>query len=220
MNKTIIFAAALLIAASIGYRSISYADTTTYTNPPPSESPSASLAVPGELLKQLDLTYDQKTQIGKILAGAKTQTDSIKADTTLTADQRNTKLQQVRKDTLTSIIQILTPDQQAKLKQLVAERTKEGPGRFFSRLDLTDAQKDQINTIVTGVRSKTDAINADTTIVPDQKKAKLQELRRDTIKSVMDVLTPDQQAKLKSLVDKGNASGASTGASPSKSSNP
>ena len=220
MNKSVTFTAVLLIAASIGYGRVSYADTTTYTNPPPSESPSASLGGPAELFKQLDLTDDQKTQIGKILADAKTKLDAIKADTTLTADQKNTKVQQVRKDILASVVQILTPDQQAQLKQLVQDRTKSGPGRFFGQLDLTDFQKGQINTIVTGVKSKTDAINTDTTLTPDQKRAKLQELRKDTIKSVMDVLTPDQQVKLKSLVDKSNASGSSTGASPSKSPNP
>jgi Spy/CpxP family protein refolding chaperone len=46
---------------------------------------------------------------------------SIKADTTLTFDEKTSKIKQLHKDTIKSVVSVLTPDQRAKLAQLRAE---------------------------------------------------------------------------------------------------
>jgi Spy/CpxP family protein refolding chaperone len=64
-------------------------------------------------------------------------------------------------------------------------------------LDLNDDQKAKVSAIFTDSKSKRDAIVADTTLSPDQKKEKMKALHEDTRAKVNEILTPEQRAALK-----------------------
>jgi Spy/CpxP family protein refolding chaperone len=72
----------------------------------------------GHLIKELGLSKDQLKEIKSIKRGVKAQVENIKNDTTLSAADKKTKLQALRKETRQQVLAILTPDQIAKLKQL------------------------------------------------------------------------------------------------------
>jgi Spy/CpxP family protein refolding chaperone len=70
------------------------------------------------LTKALDLTPEEVTQIKPILETQRTQMQAIRADTTLTQQDKMAKAKDVHEATTTQINAILTPEQQAKYAEM------------------------------------------------------------------------------------------------------
>lgn len=60
------------------------------------------------------------------------------------------------------------------------------------RLDLTDAQKPKVKTVLEDLAQKQRDLHADNTLSADDKKAKMKEIRDSTDAKLKDILTPDQ----------------------------
>ena len=71
--------------------------------------------------------------------------------------------------------------------------------KFAQALDLTPDQQAAIKSIHENFRQQAQAIKNDSSLTPDQKKAKFKELRKSTHEQMMAKLTPDQQQKLKEM---------------------
>jgi protein CpxP len=65
----------------------------------------------------LNLTDDQKAQMKKIHEDAKSQIAAVNNDTSLSADQKQAKLQAIRRDTHKQTESLLTPEQRQTQKQ-------------------------------------------------------------------------------------------------------
>jgi Spy/CpxP family protein refolding chaperone len=65
----------------------------------------------------LNLTDDQKAQIKKIHEEAKSQVDAINNDSSLSADQKQAKIREVRKDSHKQVEAMLTPEQRKTMKE-------------------------------------------------------------------------------------------------------
>lgn len=76
-------------------------------------------------LAGLNLTDDQKAQIKEIHEKAKTQAETVKADTTLSAEQKKEKLKELHKDTHEQVMKLLTPEQRKQLKEERKEHHQE-----------------------------------------------------------------------------------------------
>jgi Spy/CpxP family protein refolding chaperone len=112
------------------------AQSTTPATPPPSaapqtpstapQTPSAAQPTPQEQAHQtiekigsdLSLTADQKTKLEPIVAGEIQQVRDLKADTTMTPEQKQAKFQETLSGDHAKIDAILTPEQKQKLAQL------------------------------------------------------------------------------------------------------
>lgn len=68
--------------------------------------------------------------------------------------------------------------------------------KMAAKLDLTDAQKAQLQPIVKAQHQQAKAIKADTSLTPEARKSQLKALRQTTRSQMLPLLTPDQQAKL------------------------
>lgn len=79
----------------------------------------------GALAQKLNLTNDQKQQFRQIHQQMIKQARTIHADSTLTADQKRDKMQQLRKQSHQQMFSILTAEQKDQLKQLREQRQKE-----------------------------------------------------------------------------------------------
>jgi periplasmic protein CpxP/Spy len=77
-----------------------------------------------QMAKDLNLTADQQAKIEAIHQQAGEARKAIWADTSLTEDQKHAKLKELRKGTMEQVHALLTPEQQAKAKEL---REKHGP---------------------------------------------------------------------------------------------
>jgi hypothetical protein len=64
------------------------------------------------------LTADQKKKIAALQAASKTQSNAVKADATLTSDQREQKLNDIEQQLESSVNAILTPDQKIQFDRV------------------------------------------------------------------------------------------------------
>jgi Spy/CpxP family protein refolding chaperone len=65
-------------------------------------------------------------------------------------------------------------------------------------LNLTDDQKAKVKDILADAKTKRQAVLTDASLNEDQKRAKMKELHEGLLTKLNEVLTPDQQAELKS----------------------
>jgi len=79
------------------------------------------------LTTQLNLTDDQQTKIKPILESQMQQISAVRQDTTLTPEDRRTKMMAIRQATTTQMQGILTPDQFTQYQQMT-QRMRRGAG--------------------------------------------------------------------------------------------
>ena len=72
-------------------------------------------------------------------------------------------------------------------------------------LNLTDDQKAKVKDIFADAKAKRETVSNDTSLSDDQKKAKMKELHAGTLAKLNEVLTPDQQAELKTKMEAAKA---------------
>lgn len=75
-----------------------------------------------ELAQKLNLTDDQKKQFQQIRQNTMQQGRSIRSDSSLSHDQKQEKMLALRKQSHQEMFKVLTPEQQAQLKQMREER--------------------------------------------------------------------------------------------------
>jgi len=78
------------------------------------------------MTQTLNLTAEQQQKIKPILETESTQMQSLRADTSLSREDRMAKMKQIRENTVSQINPILTADQQ---KQYAEMMSRMGPGR-------------------------------------------------------------------------------------------
>jgi periplasmic protein CpxP/Spy len=76
---------------------------------------------------------------------------------------------------------------------------KERGEKFAEKLNLTPEQKADLKSIRENEKQQAQAIKNDSSLTPDQKKAKVKELWKSSHEQMMAKLTPDQQAKFKEM---------------------
>lgn len=73
------------------------------------------------MFANLNLTDDQKAQLKKIHENTKSQIEAVQNDSSLTADQKQAKMHQLRRDARKQTSQVLTPDQRKQLRAEMRE---------------------------------------------------------------------------------------------------
>ena len=81
-----------------------------------------------KLLKELNLTDDQKAKVAPILQKAKADVKAIRADESLTKKQKHQQIEAVRQSTSQQLQAVLTPEQFQKFQAIRAEH-KRSPGK-------------------------------------------------------------------------------------------
>ena len=73
----------------------------------------------------LNLTQDQKDKITKIQDETHAQAKSVKSDTSLTDEQRHSRMKEIHRGAEQQIMQVLTPEQQKTWKSMNSEMKRE-----------------------------------------------------------------------------------------------
>lgn len=74
---------------------------------------------------------------------------------------------------------------------------KKEAARMSKQLGLSEDQTAKLEPILADRQQKLDAVDADTTLTPDQKKQQARSIFKDSRQQIATILTPDQLAKLK-----------------------
>ncbi len=151
---------------------------------------------PERMFQALNLTDDQKAKVQTILQGERSQIQALRNNTSLTDEQKKQQIRELRKNDHQQLLAVLTPEQQAKMKEL--RQGKEGRGGFhagrrFQGLNLTEQQKAQLQPVFQATRQQLQALRSDTTLTPEQKHEKMREIRQNQMAQMKSILTPEQQ---------------------------
>jgi len=87
-----------------------------------------------------------------------------------------------------------------KVRSDTSHHFRKGP--MMSDLNLTTDQKAKMKEIQQSSKEQRDAIRNDASLTPEQKMAKMKDLRKSQSEKVNSILTPDQQAKRKASMEK------------------
>lgn len=164
---------------------------------------------------QLDLSQEQKDKIQKIREEAKSERAAIQNDKSLTDQQRAAKFKELNANSRKEMSAVFTPDQLEKMKASKKDRqnfsqknwqkgtnkgtmNKSRMRSGFSKLNLTQDQKTQLQKIRESAKTQREAIKNDKTLTDQQKSEKMKQLNQDNKKKMNDILTPEQQQQMKS----------------------
>ncbi|MBZ5568471.1 MAG: hypothetical protein LAN64_11540 [Acidobacteriia bacterium] len=152
------------------------------------------------MAQQLNLTDQQKAQIQGLFQTQRTQALSIRQDSSLTPQEKQDKFRQLRESTHQQVTAVLTAEQQQQLQQMRAHHERMGGGMGpFARLNLTSDQRSKIEPLLQSQRQQVQAVRLDSSLTPEQKQAKVRDIRQSTKSQIDAVLTPEQQQQRKEM---------------------
>lgn len=156
--------------------------------------------------KELNLSEDQQQKMESLHKDFEGKMKELKDDSNLSKENKQSKTKELREQHMASINQILTPEQQAKVKEMWNKKGKmdkkriEGKdkeknfidgkrGPHKDRMDRREARENDLN-LTDDQKDKIKEIN-------DEFKSKSEELRTKHHEALNNVYTPEQQQKLK-----------------------
>ena len=115
------------IAVAAGLLALSFAPgisrAQSSSQPPAKDQSQSAPAAPAQregrlhgAMKGLNLTDDQKAGMKKIHESTKAQLDAVNKDESLTADQKEAKIHQLRHGARLQMVKLLTPEQQQQMR--------------------------------------------------------------------------------------------------------
>jgi Spy/CpxP family protein refolding chaperone len=78
-----------------------------------------------QMRQQLNLTDDQVNQIKPILADAQRQMMALRADSTMSQDDRRSKMMSIHQDSIAKVKAVLTDTQKTQYDQMIAKQMQE-----------------------------------------------------------------------------------------------
>lgn len=160
----------------------------------------------GEMMKELNLTAEQKAKLKSIHEAEKKEMDALKADGKTDADR--TARRAIHDKYRSQMDAVFTPEQKAKLqegrKDMGGNRGAgwnkgEKMGRMNGMADdlnLTAEQKTKVADINNDLRTKMQALRGNTALSTSDKIAQMKQLAEERTTRLKAVLTPEQVAKL------------------------
>jgi len=73
------------------------------------------------MMANLNLTDDQKAQIKQIHEGMRSKVEAVKNDSSLSAEQKEAKIRDLRRDTHEQVKKVLTPEQRKQFEENMRE---------------------------------------------------------------------------------------------------
>jgi Spy/CpxP family protein refolding chaperone len=168
------------------------------------------------MAKQLNLTADQQAKLKAIHEQERTEMKALTGNKSLTADQLKSQRSELHKKYRTQTESVFTAQQKQQLEKMKSERKGKGfkkdgqanakgqkgfqRGEGFQKdLNLTQEQKDKMAKLRADSKSSFESIRKDQSLTDDQKKAKMQDLRKQQSEQMKSILTAEQLEKLNSF---------------------
>jgi Spy/CpxP family protein refolding chaperone len=177
---------------------MSVAGLAVYAQQTASTTDSATAAQSGSATQnggKLQLTPEQKKQLRELRVTARDQAAIIRNDQALSAEQKQSKLKDLRAGTRQQMKSILTPEQQQMISQHRAERQE----KMAAKLGLTADQQGKLKDLFRSSREQRIAVLSNASLSNDQKLAQLKQLRQDRKAQLATILTPDQLQKFREM---------------------
>jgi Spy/CpxP family protein refolding chaperone len=177
---------------------------------------------------QLNLTDAQKTQLKSIREKRKADMKALKANENITVKEWKARKQAIQDKYKAQFQSVLTQEQKDKMAKMEVRHRKGQKGhgmkdqmrnrdgqafkggkgargqrpdmaKMAQQLNLTDAQKTQLQKLRADFRTKADAIRSNTSLTKEQKKEQFQALAKQQKEQMKSVLTKEQIEKMESF---------------------
>ena len=206
-----IFSSALLILLTIGAAQAQTTSTDKHKGHKKEHNKS---------FNDLNLSADQKARLQSIREDFKKQSADLKNNTSLSAEQKQARRKELHKQFRSQSEAVLTPAQKNEMakkraegkeekKDAKKELKKDGMARngkgmqrgqgFQKELGLTSGQQQKLEQMRTDFRNRFSSLRSDNSLTASQKKAKMQETRKQQQDQMKSILTPEQIQKMESL---------------------
>lgn len=176
-------------------------------NPPPRPfNPAMLLDRLRPRLDELNLTEDQKTKIDEIFT---ITAEDLKPEPGQDEADRRARGEEVRQammDLRTQVLAVLNDEQKPKFEEMMAamrQRGQGGPGEFIEqfkaaipKLDLSEEQKSQIQTLMSEKEKEIQALREQGGDAREEFRAAMRDLHEE----LDSILTPEQREKLRDLL--------------------
>lgn len=169
--------------------------------------------------KEVNLTAEQKVKLQAIKETYRNESEALRANTTLTAEQKQAERKRIHEKFRTESAAILTPEQKQHMQEMKGERGKDkmdkgdrmGKGHkghdkmmekgqeMKKELNLTAAQESKMKQVRASYKAKFDALRDNSTLTQEQKRAQMKELMEAQKEEMKGILTKEQQDKMQSL---------------------
>lgn len=166
-------------------------------------------------MTELNLSADQKAQLKSIHENERKEMQALKENKSLTAGQLKTQRTELHKKYQEQTQSVFTPAQKDQFQKMKADRREKGAkkgvrekrehkqgarkgGDFGKDLNLTQEQKDQLSKLRADSKTQFELVRNDKSLSDDQKKEKIQALRKDQQAKFQSVLTKEQLQKMES----------------------
>jgi len=141
---------------------------------------------PSNLATRLNLTEEQRARIEGLWKQYNDRSEQIRRDTSLTAEQRIARLRQAREEYVRLIRAVLNEEQLKKFEALLEERSPALSS--LADLRLSPEQMEKIREIVQRYNKIRQQITQDTSLTPDQRARRLQEVNEQMLQEIRNVL--------------------------------
>jgi Spy/CpxP family protein refolding chaperone len=163
-----------------------------------------------QLIRQLNLTEEQKTEVRNFLEDARSQAQVVQRDTSLTRGQKIDRIDEIQQQTQQKIHSILTTEQQMQLEDLRKQTQERFDARRdqmedrllqqgVMRLNLTDAQQTTIQSYLDEQKTQINALRDNTSLSREERVSQARAIRRQTAEKVRSTLTAEQQQQLEEM---------------------
>ncbi len=165
----------------------------------------------------LNLSADQKARLQSVREDYKKQSAELKNDTQLSTEEKQKRRKELHEQFKSKTDAIFTPaqkDQLAKNKTEWKEKNKDGKkedrkdgqagkgmqrGEGFQKdLGLSADQQQKMEQLRNDFRNRFSSLRSDNSLTDDQKKAKIQDIRKQQQEQMKSILTPEQIQKMES----------------------
>jgi len=148
---------------------------------------------PANLATRLNLTEEQRARIDGLWKQYNDRSEQVRRDTSLTAEQRIARLRQAREEYVRLIRTVLNEEQLKRFEALLEEQSPALSS--LADLRLSPEQMEKIREIVQRYNKIRQQITQDTSLTPDQRARRLQEVNEQMMQEIRNALPKNLQER-------------------------
>lgn len=160
----------------------------------PQQQPArGDVLAPANLATRLSLTEEQRARIDGLWKQYNDRSEQVRRDTSLTAEQRIARLRQAREEYVRLIRTVLNEEQLKRFEALLEEQSPALGS--LADLRLSPEQMEKIREIVQRYNKIRQQITQDTSLTPDQRARRLQEVNEQMMQEIRNALPKNLQER-------------------------
>lgn len=147
--------------------------------------------LPANLATRLNLNEEQRARIEGLWKQYNDRTEQIRRDTSLTSEQRIARMRQAREEYVRLIRTVLNEEQLKRFEALLEEQSPALGS--LANMRLTPEQMEKIREIVQRYNKIRQQITQDSSLTPEQRSRRLQEVNQQMLQEVRNALPKNLQ---------------------------